>query len=135
MIYLSLRVLKAVTALLFMPRLNGICSDPFGVGSSMVRIHSVYTGPVKSWNGTVPYGITFVSGPIWYQIADRIRTGSLVNTRLICTNFVPVSNGSGPVYTLPQFLTSEVKRIIYRRLFEAVLRFVNRIILDVHYSR
>ena len=28
------------------------------------RIHSVYTGPVLNWNGTVPHRITFVSGPI-----------------------------------------------------------------------
>ena len=31
-----------------------IRSDPFGTGSTMVRIHSVYTGPVRNWNGTVP---------------------------------------------------------------------------------
>ena len=77
-----------------------ICSDPFGIGSTMVRIHSVYTGPIRNWNGTVPYGITFISGLIWYQIAVPICTGSTrsrVNTRLIRTNFVPVPNGSGLV--------------------------------------
>ena len=66
----------------------------------MVRIHSVYTGPVRDWNGTVPYGITFVGEPVWYQIADPMRTGSTrphVNARLIRTNFVPVPNGSGLV--------------------------------------
>ena len=63
------------------------------------RIHSVYTGTVLNWNGTVPHRITFISGPIWYQMADPIRTGSArsrVNTRLICTNFVPVPNGPFP---------------------------------------
>ena len=43
------------------------------IGSVLYRIHSVYTEPVRNWNGTVPYGITFISGPIWYQIADPIR--------------------------------------------------------------
>ena len=68
--------------------------------STLVRIHSVYTGPILNWNGTVPHRITFVSGLIWYQIADSIPTGSTrsrVNTRLIRTNFVPVPNGSDPV--------------------------------------
>ena len=27
-------------------------------------------------NSIVPYGITFISGPIWYQRADLIQTGS-----------------------------------------------------------
>ena len=61
---------------------------------------TVYTGPVLNWNGTVPHRITFISGSIWYQIADPIRTGfikSRVNTRLMRTSFVPVPNGSGPV--------------------------------------
>ena len=77
-----------------------ICSDPFGIGSTLLRIHFVYTGPVLNWNGTVPHRITFISGPIWYQIADPIRTGSTrsrVTTRLIRTNFVPAPNGFGPV--------------------------------------
>ena len=59
--------------------------------STMVRIHPVDMGPVRNWNGTVPYGTTFITGSIWYQIADPIRTGSTrsrVNIRLICTNFV-----------------------------------------------
>ena len=42
----------------------------------MVQIYSVYKRSVRNWNGTVPYGITFISGPVWYQIADPIRTGS-----------------------------------------------------------
>ena len=69
-----------------------IRSDPFGIRSTMVRILCVYTGPDLNWNGKVPHRITFVSGPIWYQIADPIRTRSTrsrVNTR--------VPNGSGPV--------------------------------------
>ena len=77
-----------------------ICSDPFEFGPTPVWIRSVNTGPVLNWNGTVPHRITFISGPIWYQIADPIRTGSTkshVNTKLICTNFVPVPNKSGPV--------------------------------------
>ena len=77
-----------------------ICSDPFGIGSALVRIHSVYTGPVLNWNGTVPHMIAFISGSIWYQVADKICTGSTrsrVNTRLIRTDFVLVPNGSGPV--------------------------------------
>ena len=52
------------------------------------RIHSVYMGPVPNWNGTVPYWITSISGPIWYQIAGPIRNGSTrsrVNTSLIRT--------------------------------------------------
>ena len=41
---------------------------------TMVRINSVYTGPVRNWNGTVPYGgITFLSGLIWYQLVNPIR--------------------------------------------------------------
>ena len=70
-------------------------SDMFRSVSTKVWVHSVYTGPVQNWNSTVSFGITFISGPIWYQIADPIRTRStrcLVNTRLICTNFVPVRN-------------------------------------------
>ena len=77
-----------------------ICSDPFGIGSIMVRIHSVYTGAVLNWNGKVPNGITLISVPIWYQIADPIPTRSTrsdVNTKLIRTNFVLVPNWSGPV--------------------------------------
>ena len=69
------------------------------------RIHSgtdppCLHGTSSNWNGTVPHRITFRSGPIWYQIADPIRTGSTrsrLNTRLIHTNFVLVPNGSGPV--------------------------------------
>ena len=30
-------------------------------------------GPVRNWNGTVQYGITFISGPIWYQMEDPIQ--------------------------------------------------------------
>ena len=30
-----------------------ICSDPFGIGSAVVLIHSVYTGPVR--NRTVQF--------------------------------------------------------------------------------
>ena len=45
-----------------------ICSDPFENGSTMVRIHLDYTGLVRNWNGIVPYGFTFISGPIWYQM-------------------------------------------------------------------
>ena len=37
-----------------------ICSDPFGIGSTMVRIHSVYIGPVRNWNCTAQYWITQV---------------------------------------------------------------------------
>ena len=77
-----------------------ICLDPFGIVPTLVRIHSVYARLVRYWNGTFLYGITFISGPIWYQIADPIRTGSTrsrVNTRLIRTNFVPVPDGSGPM--------------------------------------
>ena len=69
------------------------------------RIHSgtdplVYTGPALSRNDRVPHRIPFISGYIWHQIADPIRTGStrsLVNSRLIRTNFVLVPNGSDPV--------------------------------------
>ena len=71
-------------------------SDSFRIGSTMVRIHSIYTGPFRNWNGTVPYGIKF----IWYQTADPIHIRSprfRINTRLICTNFEAVPNGSGPV--------------------------------------
>ena len=63
------------------------------------RIHSVYTGPVLNWNGMVPHRITFISGPIWYQIANPIRTGSTrsrVNTSLIRTNFVSDPNAPVP---------------------------------------
>ena len=61
------------------------------VDSGMVP--SVYTEPVLNWNGTVPHGITLISGPIWHQIPNPIRTGSTrsrVKKRLIRTNFVPV---------------------------------------------
>ena len=77
-----------------------VCSDPFGTGSTLVTIHTVYTRPVPNWKGTAPRRIIFISGLIWYQIADPIGTGSTksrVNTRLIRTNFVPVPNGFGPV--------------------------------------
>ena len=37
------------------------------------QIHSVYNGSVRNWIGTVPYGITFISESIWYQIADPIH--------------------------------------------------------------
>ena len=77
-----------------------IGSDGFGIGSTMVWIHSVYMEPVRNWNGMAPYGITFISGPIWYQMADPIHnesTWSGVNTRLIRTNFVPVLKASGAV--------------------------------------
>ena len=73
---------------------NWIHSDPFGIGFTMVLIHPAYTGPVRIWNGTVPYGISFVSGSVWYQMTDPIRIGSTkssVNTKLICTNSAPLS--------------------------------------------
>ena len=58
-------------------------SDPLWYGST------VCTRPVLNRNGMVPHRITFISGPIWYQIADPIRTGSTrsrVNTRPIRTD-------------------------------------------------
>ena len=60
-----------------------IRSDPFGTGYIQIRlrsdmfqirlgsdmfrsvwdrIHFVYTGPIRNWNGTVPYAITFIIG-------------------------------------------------------------------------
>ena len=47
----------------------------------------------SNFNSMVPYRITFVSGPISYQRADLIHTGSTrfhVNIRLTHTNFIPV---------------------------------------------
>ena len=73
-----------------------ICSHLRGIGSTKVRNHSVYTGPVQNLNGTVPYRIAFIIGIIWYHIADPIHRSG-VHTRLINTNFVPVRNRSGPV--------------------------------------
>ena len=32
-----------------------ISADPSGIGSTLVRIHSVCTGRVLNWNGTVPH--------------------------------------------------------------------------------
>ena len=83
-------------------RLHGIGYVQIRLGSNPLHGRDLLClhGPVRNWNGTIPYGITFISGSIWYQIADPIRTGSTrsrVNTRLIRTNFVPVSNGSGPM--------------------------------------
>ena len=77
--------------------LDRIYSDLLGIASTMVWIHSVYTGLVGNKDSMIPYCITFISGPIWYQIADLIYTGSTrshVNTRLVCTNFIPVSKRS-----------------------------------------
>ena len=78
--------------------LDRIYSDLLGIVSTMVWIHSVYTGLVGgNKNSMIPYCITFIGGPIWYQIADLIYTGSTrshVNTRLVCTNFIPVSKRS-----------------------------------------
>ena len=77
--------------------LDQIYSDLLGIASTMVWIHSVYTGLVGKKNSMIPYCITFISGPIWYQIADLIYTGSTrshVNKRLVCTNFIPVSKRS-----------------------------------------
>ena len=68
-------------------------SDPLWYGSTLLT-------PDRFETGTVRYGITFISGPIWYQIADPIRTRFTrfrANARLIRSNFVPVSNRSGPV--------------------------------------
>ena len=39
-----------------------ICSDPFGIGSTLV-VYSVCMGPVLNWNGMVPQRITFVRDP------------------------------------------------------------------------
>ena len=74
-----------------------ICSDLFGIGSTIVWTYSVYMGLVGNKNGMVSYWITFISGLIWYQMADSIHTGSTsshVETRLICTNFITVPNRS-----------------------------------------
>ena len=77
--------------------LDRIYSDLLGIASTMVWIHSVYTGLVGNKNSMIPYCITFIGGPIWYQTADLIYTGSTrshVNTGLVCTNFIPVSKRS-----------------------------------------
>ena len=77
--------------------LDWIYSDLLGIRSTMVWIDSVYTGLVGNKNSMILYCITFISGPIWYQIADLIHIGSTrphVNTRLVCTNFKPVPNRS-----------------------------------------
>ena len=84
----------------------------------MVQIHRVYTGPVRNWNCVVPYGITFISGPIWHQIADPIRTGSArsrVNSRLIRTNFVPVPVSKRCLKNKVQM--SDLHKITSSRLF------------------
>ena len=86
--------------------LDRIYSDLLGIGSTMVWIHSIYTGLVGNKNSMILYCITFISRPIWYQIADLIHTGSTrsqVNTRLVCTNFIPVPNRSVTLSTLPEF--------------------------------
>ena len=73
-------------------RLHGIGYVQIRLGSDPLCLHE--TGSKLS------HRITFISGPIWYQIADPIPTGcirSRVNTRLIRTNFVPALNGSGPM--------------------------------------
>ena len=78
------------------------------IGYVQIRLESdpLWYGPLclhgtgSNWNGIVLYGITFVSGPIWYQIADPLCTGSTrsrVSTTLVRANFAPVPNGSSPV--------------------------------------
>ena len=75
--------------------LDQICSDPFGIGSTLVRIHSVYTGLVRNPNGTVPHKITLHK---WtHLVPDSGSDLPRAKTRLIRTSFVPVPNGSGNV--------------------------------------
>ena len=84
--------------------LDRICSDLLGIGSTMVWIHSIYTGLVGKKNSMILYCITFISGPIWYQIADSIHTGSTrshVNTRLVC------------LYQFPDILTKQKRGISF----------------------
>ena len=50
-------------------------------------------------NSIVPYGITVISEPIWFQRADLIHTGSTwshVNIRLTNTISILVPKGSSP---------------------------------------
>ena len=77
--------------------LDRIYSDLLGIRSTMVWIHTVYTGLVGNKNSMILYCITFIRGPIWHQIVDLIHTGSTrshINTMLVCTNFIPVPNRS-----------------------------------------
>ena len=67
--------------------------DQIHYGMDTIYLHR--TG--SDLNSIVPYGIA--SGPIWYQRADLIHTGSIwshVNIRLTNTNFILVPKGSSP---------------------------------------
>ena len=58
--------------------LDRIYSDLLGIASTMVWIHTVYTGLVGNKNSMIPYCITFISGPIWYQIQVYVPQKSTV---------------------------------------------------------
>ena len=69
--------------------------DQIYYGMDTICLHM--TG--SNLNSMVPYGITFISGPIWCQRADLIHTGpsrSHVNIRLTSTNFILAPKGSSP---------------------------------------
>ena len=69
--------------------------DQIHCGMDTICLHR--TG--SNLSSILPYGITFISGPIWYQRADLIHTGSTwsyVNIRLTNTNFILVPKGSSP---------------------------------------
>ena len=71
---------------------NRKCSDAFGIRSTLVRIHSVYTRLVRICNGTVPYRLRLHvivygqvhlgSDPLWYgsTLFTRVRfeTGTVL---------------------------------------------------------
>ena len=74
--------------------------------SVLDRIHSVYKGPVRNWNCTIPYGIALISGPIWCQIADPIRIGSTRSQAYpyqfrTCSKRIPFPVNAALVYVLP----------------------------------
>ena len=67
--------------------------DQIHYGMDTICLHR--TG--SNLNSIVSYGITFISGPIWYQRADHTgSTWSHVNIRLTNTNFILVPKGSSP---------------------------------------
>ena len=97
---ISLLLVSIIKAAFTRDRCNLVSFRAVHSGRGMPKLCWVHTGAAPLWDSTVPNGIAFLSGPIWYWIGEPIESGSAryrINVTIIPTNFVPVPNRSSLV--------------------------------------
>ena len=116
-IYLRLRLHGIINSYMFRS-----VWDQIHCGMETICLHM--TG--SNLNSIVLYGITFISGPIWYQRADLIHTGSTwshANIRLTNINFILGPKGSSPCKCCLNLWPSWILATLNSRAFSLPFRY------------